>query len=71
MSDAATVGILRDLFGIASVALVVALGLYAALRAAGGPHWNFDGNVLSRPYRWPDGIAALLLLVFLSWNLTQ
>jgi uncharacterized protein len=64
MSDAATLGILRDLFGIASVALVLGLALYAVMRVGGGPQWNCDGNVLSRPYGWPDAIVALLLLVF-------
>ncbi len=67
MSEAATLEIIRDLFGIAAVALVIGLGLYAFIRAGGGPQWNCDGNVLSRPYDWSDGIAALLLLaIFIS-----
>lgn len=70
MSEAATVGILRDLFAIAGVALVLGLAVYGGLRAAGGWQWNCDGNVLSRPYGWPDGVAAILLLAFLGWNLT-
>jgi membrane protease YdiL (CAAX protease family) len=64
MSEAATLEIIRDLFGIAGVALVIGIALYAVMRAGGGPQWNCDGNVLSRPYGKPDGIVALLLLAF-------
>ncbi|MCE9520144.1 MAG: CPBP family intramembrane metalloprotease [Verrucomicrobia bacterium] len=64
MSETANLEIIRDLFGIAGVALIIGLGVYAFIRAGGGPQWNCDGNVLARPYGWPDGIVALLLLAF-------
>lgn len=70
MSDAAAQEIILDLFGIAGVALVIGLGLYAFIRAGGGPQWNCDGNVLSRPYDWQDGVAALLLLAFFIFSIT-
>ncbi len=70
MSEAATLEIIRDLFGIAGMALVIGLGLYAFIRAGGGPQWNCDGNVLARPYDQPDGIAALLLIAFFIFSTT-
>jgi uncharacterized protein len=70
MSEAATLGIIRDLFGIACVALALGTAFYAVMRTGGGPQWNCDGNVLSRPYGKPDGIAALLLLAFFVFSST-
>lgn len=64
MSEAATLGIIRDLFAIAGLALLIGTGFYAVVRTGGGPQWNCDGNVLSRPYGKPDGIMGLLLLAF-------
>lgn len=64
MSEAATLEVIRDLFGIAGLALAIGVGFYAMVRAGGGPQWNCDGNVLSRPYGKRDGIVGLLLLVF-------
>jgi membrane protease YdiL (CAAX protease family) len=70
MSETANLEIIRDLFGIAGVALVIGLGVYSFIRAGGGPQWNCDGNVLARPYGWPDGIVALLLLSFFVFSIT-
>ncbi|HEY2572504.1 MAG TPA: type II CAAX endopeptidase family protein [Verrucomicrobiaceae bacterium] len=67
MSEAATLEIIRDLFGIACVALVIGIAFYGAMRAGGGPQWNCDGNVLARPYGRPDGFAALFLLAFFTY----
>src|SRR5471032_293372 len=68
MSEAATLGVIRDLFALAGIALVIALIVYEILRAGGGPQWNCEGNVLTRPYDQRDGMAALLLIVFFAWN---
>lgn len=70
MSDAATTAIIRDLLGIAGVALVLGLGFYAVIRAGGGSQWNCDGNVLSRPYSWPDALVGLILLGFFYFGAT-
>jgi len=64
MSEAVTLEIIRDLFGIAGLALAIGIGFYAVMRTGGGPQWNCDGNVLSRPYGKADGIVGLLLLAF-------
>lgn len=68
MSEAATLAVIRDLFVLTGMALVMALALYAMLRAGGGPSWNCEGEVLSRAYGWQDGAVAILLLVFFAWS---
>lgn len=68
MSEAATLAIIRDLFVLAGIALVMALAVYAALRAGGGPAWNYEGEVLSRPYGWEDGVTAILIISFFVWS---
>lgn len=68
MSEAATLAIIRDLFVLSGMALVIALAVYAMLRAGGGPAWNYEGEVLSRPYGWEDGLMAVLLLAFFGWS---
>lgn len=70
MSEAATLGVLSDLFAIAGVALAFGLMVYAAIRSSGGPQWNCEGNVLSRPYGVPEGVVALLLAWFFAWQST-
>jgi uncharacterized protein len=62
MSDAATQGVIRDLFVVSMLALLLALPFYAYLRRRPDTIWNHEGNVLARPYNWVDGLAALLLL---------
>lgn len=62
MSDAATLGVIRDLFAVCMLAMLLALPVYAYIRRRPDAAWNFEGNVLARPYRLPDGITALLLL---------
>ncbi len=68
MSEAATLAIIRDVFVISGVALIMALGAYALLRAGGGPSWNYQGEVLSRPYGWEDGVTVFLVLAFFAWS---
>ncbi len=68
MSEAATVGVIRDLLVVAVLALLFALPFYASLRRRADTAWNFEGNVPARPYNWLDAgaVLALLLLLFLS-----
>lgn len=68
MPEAATQAIIHDLFMLCGMALVMALAVYAMLRTGGGPSWNYEGEVLSRPYGWGDGVTALLLLAFFAWG---
>ncbi len=68
MSEVATQAILHDLFVLCGIALVMALGVYAMLRTGDGPSWNCEGEVLSRPYGWEDGLTAILLLTFFAWG---
>jgi membrane protease YdiL (CAAX protease family) len=62
MPDAATTAVIRDLFAIAGIALAIGLIAYPVIRARSGLAWSSDGNVLARPYGWPDAVVALLLL---------
>jgi uncharacterized protein len=62
MSDAATLGVIRDLFVVSALALLLALPFYAFLRRRPDTLWNYEGNVLARPYNVLDAVAALLLL---------
>lgn len=68
MSEIATQAIIHDLFVLSCMALVMALGVYAVLRMGEGPSWNYDGEVLSRPYGWGDGVVVVVLLATLVWN---
>ncbi len=68
MSETASQAIIHDLFVLCGMALVMALGVYAMLRAGEGPIWNYEGEVLSRPYGWGDGLTALILLTFFAWG---
>ncbi len=65
MSDAATLGVIRDLVAVCLLAVLIAVPFYAYVRRRPDASWNFEGNVLARPYGWPDGIAALLLVALL------
>src|SRR3569623_2047653 len=62
MSEAAMLGVIRDRVAVCLLAVLIALPLYAYARRRPDASWNFEGNVLARPYKWPDGIAALLLV---------
>jgi membrane protease YdiL (CAAX protease family) len=68
MSEAATVGVIRDLLVVAALALLFALPFYASLRQRSDTAWNYEGNVPARPYNWFDAgaVLALLLLLFSS-----
>jgi membrane protease YdiL (CAAX protease family) len=65
MSEAATVGVIRDLLVVAALALLFALPFYASLRRRADTSWNFAGNVLAQPYNWLDAGAVVALLLFL------
>jgi membrane protease YdiL (CAAX protease family) len=62
LPDAVTIAVMRDLLTIAGIALLAGLVIYPVVRVRSGLPWNTDGNVLSRPYGWPEAVAALLLL---------
>ena len=65
MSEVATLGVIRDLVAVCLLAVLLALPVYAYVRRHPYTSWNFEGNVLARRYEWPDGFAALALLVVL------
>ncbi len=70
MPDAATFAVIRDIAAMAIFALLFGTLIYAGLRRlAPYSQWNYQGNVLSRPYGRADGIAAVLLIAFLTANL--
>ena len=66
MSEVQTLGVLRDAFALGMVALAIALGVYAWIRAKTGQCWNYEGNVLTRAYDYGDGLIALILMGFFA-----
>jgi len=62
MPASETLAVLRDAFALAIFALAIAAVLYAVVRRVSETSWNFEGNVLTRPYGAPDAVAALFLL---------
>jgi membrane protease YdiL (CAAX protease family) len=65
MADAATIGVLRDLAILVTIATALALFGYRTLRLRRPEvSWNQEGQVLSRPYAAPDLILLALLGVF-------
>jgi membrane protease YdiL (CAAX protease family) len=69
MSAAESQAVLRDVFVVAMVALAVAVVVYSMVRKSMVNSWNFEGNVLTRPYGPPDVVAAGLLLALLGMDL--
>lgn len=65
MPDAASLGVLRDMTVLVSIAVALALAGYRLLRHF-RPHvaWNHEGQVLSRPYELPDLLVLLGLGLF-------
>lgn len=58
--------VLRDVYLIGMGAAAVAVLVYGLLRSRAQLAWNFQGNVLARPYNVLDGMAALLLLTIMG-----
>lgn len=64
MSDA-DMAVLRDVYLIGMASAVVAVMVYGFIRSKSHVAWNYQGNVLARPYNALDGMAVLLLLLLL------
>ncbi len=70
MLDVPTVGILRDLSVFVSIAMVLALVGYRLLRQyRPEAAWNFEGQVLSRPYAAPDLLVLAALGLFFIFSI--
>jgi membrane protease YdiL (CAAX protease family) len=69
MSAAETQAVLRDVFVVAILALAGAVIVYSMVRKSTENAWNFEGNVLTRPYGTPDVVAAGVLLALLGMDL--
>lgn len=71
MNVAATIGVLNDVFlftGLVSLAGVI---VYAIIRSQTNHAWNFEGNVLTRPYGIPDALVALGIALLFGWSVLQ
>ncbi len=67
MTEIASLGVLKDVFIWGMVALTLGVAAYAFMRWRWeGESWNTDGNVLSRPYDFVDGLVALGLIALYS-----
>lgn len=62
MNEAEMTAVLRDVFVLCMIALVLGLGIYAWLRQETEHTWHTEGNVLSRPYDYQDGVAGLAIV---------
>jgi membrane protease YdiL (CAAX protease family) len=71
MSDAATLGVIRDLFAVAALALLIAAPFYAVLRRRSDTTWNYEGNVLARSYNWLDAFVALSMVALLFFPMAS
>jgi membrane protease YdiL (CAAX protease family) len=58
--------VLRDVYLIGMASAAVAVLVYAFIRSKSQVAWNYQGNVLARPYNIVDGMAVLLLLVIIG-----
>jgi membrane protease YdiL (CAAX protease family) len=66
MSHADSLAVLRDVYLIGMASAAVAVLVYAFIRSKSQLAWNYQGNVLARPYNVLDGMAVLLLLVIIG-----
>lgn len=71
MNASATHGVLQDVFLLAGLTLLVGVIVYAAIRSQTDQAWNFEGNVLTRPYGVPDALVALGVVVLFGWTALQ
>ena len=70
MHDAATLAVIRDFASLVITGILLAVVVYGALRRLFPlTLWNYQGNVLSRPFGPPDAMAAALLVAFLTANI--
>ncbi|RBP45403.1 CAAX prenyl protease-like protein [Roseimicrobium gellanilyticum] len=58
--------VLRDVYLIGMASAAVAVLVYGLIRSKSHLAWNYQGNVLARPYNVLDGMAVLLLLVIIG-----
>jgi len=68
MNASATHGVLHDVFLLAGLTLLVGMIVYAVIRSQTTLAWNFEGNVLTRPYGVSDGLVALGVIVLFVWS---
>ncbi len=68
MSHAESMSVLRDVYFMGMIAAAVAVPVYALIRSKAHLAWNYQGNVLTRPYNVLDGMAVLLLLALIGSN---
>ncbi|HSI61740.1 MAG TPA: CPBP family intramembrane glutamic endopeptidase [Candidatus Saccharimonadia bacterium] len=60
--------VLKDVYFIGMAAAAVAVLVYGLIRSKAHLSWNYQGNVLVRPYNVLDGMAVLLLLALIGSN---
>lgn len=71
MNASATYGVLHDVFLLAGFVLLAGVIVYAVIRSQTDQAWNFEGNVLTRPYGAPDALVASGVAVFFVWIALQ
>lgn len=71
MNASATLGVLHDVFFLAGLTLLVGMIVYAVIRSQTDQAWNYEGNVLTRPYGVSDALMALGVVVLFGWIALQ
>ncbi|MEY4484481.1 MAG: hypothetical protein RL693_1933, partial [Verrucomicrobiota bacterium] len=71
MNATSTLGVIQDLFLLAGLVLLAGMGVYAVIRSQTNDDWNYEGNVLTRPYGVPDAFIALGVIVLFGWSALQ
>lgn len=71
MNASATLGVIQDVFLMAGLVLLAGMGVYAVIRSQTHDAWNYEGNVLTRPYGAPDAFIALGVIVLFGWSSLQ
>ncbi|CAN5910473.1 hypothetical protein BH11VER1_BH11VER1_13170 [soil metagenome] len=71
MNASATLGVLNDVFLLAGLVLLAGMIVYAIIRSQTSCTWNYEGNVLTRPYGFHDALVALGVIILFGWSSLQ
>lgn len=71
MNASTTLGVLHDVFVLSGLVLLAGVIVYAVIRTQINGAWNYEGNVLTRPYGAPDALVALGVILFFGWSALQ
>lgn len=71
MNTSVTLGVLNDVFVLSGLVLLAGVIVYAIIRSQTTLTWNYEGNVLTRPYGTSDAVVALGVMGLFGWSALQ